>query len=428
MVHNKKLLVAVAVVLLAAAGCSSSSKSSSSSSTSAGSTSSSSAATGSANSSGGKTITVGVLTDLTGPGANISSTFPQGVKAGIGLAAAQDGIHIKYVVADTTTTPTGVLSAAQRLVAEDHVYAVIASSVLFFAAAPYLASHNIPVFGPGSDGDEWITTPNLFSIIGYQNYGKAYTMFGAFYKSRGVTNLATVGYGVEPSSKQSAEDIAASAQHFGIKIGYENYNFPLGSTNVEPLVLAMKSAGINGLSTSIVTNSNLAIVTGLNQEGIHPVNVLATGYGGDLVQGGPGAAQEAQGSYFITAAEPVELHTAATEQFQSALKTYAGVTGDPTFSEYNGYLAIAAMAAGLKAGGINQTQSELIHTMLNLQGFDGEGLWGGHTLSFAMDQRGTMSSVDNCIWFEHYVGSSFIPVQGFSPICGSVIPGITVPT
>lgn len=415
MVRDKrKLLVGAAVVLLVAAGCSSSSKSSSSATT-AGSTS-----------GGGRTITVGVLTDLTGPGANISSTFPQGVKAGIGLAA-KDGIHIKYVTADTTTTPAGVLAAAQRLVEEDHVYAVIASSVLFFAAAKFLSQRGIPVFGPGADGNEWITTPNLFSIIGYQDYTKVYTMFGDFYKAHGVTRLGVVGYGIEPSSKESAEDVAASARHAGIQVTYQNYSFPLGGTNVGPVVLAMKAANVNGINTSIVTNSNLAIVTGLNQQGIHPVNVLATGYGGDLVMGGPGAKQQAQGSYFITGAEPVELHTPATQEFQNALKTYAGWTGDPTFSEYNGYLAIAALEAGLKAGGVNQTQSQLINTMLSLKGFDGRGLWGGHTLSFAMDQRGTIASIDNCIWFEHYVGSSFIPVPGFDPICGQTIPGLKVP-
>ncbi len=432
MVQNRvKLLAVAAVALLVAAGCGSSSKSSSSSTTANSGTSATTAGSssnGSSSSGSSKTITVGVLTDLTGPGANISSTFPQGVKAGIGLAASQDGYTIKYVTADTGTSPSGVLTAAQKLVTQNHVYAVIASSVLFFAAAKYLAQHNIPVYGPGSDGDEWITTPNLFSIIGYQDYTKVYTMFGDFYKSRGTTNLGVVGYGVEPSSKESAEDVAASAKHAGIKIGYQNYNFPLGSTNVEPIVLQMKAAGIDGLNTSIVTNSNLAIVTGLNQQGIHPVNVLATGYGGDLIQGGPGAKQQAQGSYFITGAEPVELNTPATQQFQSALKTYAGVTGDPTFSEYNGYLAIAALAAGLKAGGgTSQTQTQLINSMLNLKGFDGEGLWGGHTLSFAMADRGTMASVDNCIWFEHYVGSTFVPVQGFSPVCGSVVPGLTVP-
>jgi branched-chain amino acid transport system substrate-binding protein len=427
MLSKKRSLLAVASMLLVAGACSSSSKSSGSSSggTTAGSSSAGGTTAGSS-ASGGKTITVGVLADLTGAGAVISATFPAGVKAGIGLAA-KDGYNIKYVSADTTTTPAGVLSGAERLVEEDHVYAVIASSVLMFSAAKFLASKGIPVYGPGGDGTEWSANRNMFSTIGYQDYTKVYSMFGDFLKSRGVTKLASVGYGIEPSSKENAEENAASAQHAGIKVGYLNTNFPLGSTNVGPLVLAMKSAGVDGLATSIVTNSSFAIVQGLQQQGVKlKVNLLPTGYGGDLLGGGPGAEHAAQGSYFLTGTEPVEMHTKATEEFQSALQTYAGVTGDPTFEEYNGYLAIAALEAGLKAGGTNQTQAQLINTMLNLQGFDGRGLWGGHTLSFAMSNRGTISSVDNCIWFEQFVGTSFIPLKGFTPICGSVIPGMRV--
>jgi ABC-type branched-subunit amino acid transport system substrate-binding protein len=424
MVYTKgRLLAVAAAALMVAGGCSSSSKSGSGTA----GTGSAGGTTAGSSSGSGKTITVGVLTDLTGAGANISSTFPQGVKAGIGLAA-KDGYNIKYVTADSGTSPAGELAGAQKLVLENHVYAVIASSVLLFSAAKFLADHGIPVFGPGADGDEWITTPSMLSILGYQDYTKVYTMFGDFFKSRGVTNLASVGYSIEPSSKENAEENAASAQHAGIKVGYLNTSFPLGSTNVGPLVLAMKAAGIDGLTTSIVTNSSFAIVNGLKQQGVNlKVNMLPTGYGGDLIQGGAGAERSAQGSYFLTGAEPVELHTAATEQFQNALKTYAGVTGDPTFSEYNGYLAMAALEAGLKAGGTNQSQAQLINTMLNLKGFDGRGLWGGHKLSFAMADRGTISSIDNCIWFEQYVGSAFIPIKGFSPLCGSVIPGLTVP-
>jgi ABC-type branched-subunit amino acid transport system substrate-binding protein len=360
-------------------------------------------------------------------GANVSSTFPQGVKAGVGLVG-QDGYHIKYVTADGGTSPAGELAAAQKLVLQNHVYAVIASSVLLFSATKFLSDHGVPVFGPGADGDEWITTPSMFSIIGYQDYTKVYSMLGDFLKAKGVTNVASVGYSIEPSSKENAEENAASAQHAGIKVGYLNTAFPLGSTNVGPMVLAMKAAGIDGLATSIVTNSSFAIVEGLKQQGVNlKVNMLPTGYGGDLIQGGPGAEHSAQGSYVVTVEEPVELHTAATEQFQDALKTYAGVTDDPTFSEYNGYLAVAALEAGLKAGGTKQTQGQLVNTMLNLKGFNGRGLWGGHTLSFAMADRGTISGTDNCLWFEQYVGSAFIPVQGFSPICGSVVPGDTVP-
>ena len=44
----------------------------------------------------------------------------------------------------------------------------------------------------------------------------------------------------------------------------------------------------------------------------------------------------------------MEMHTTATENFQSALSTYAGVTGDPSFSEYYGYLSVDALVQGLK--------------------------------------------------------------------------------
>jgi branched-chain amino acid transport system substrate-binding protein len=86
------------------------------------------------------------LTDLTGARSNTARSHPLGIKAGIGLAA-QEGYHSKTVEADSTTSPTGILTAAQRLVEEDHVFAVLLASVVGFGAAPYLAAHAIPVMG-----------------------------------------------------------------------------------------------------------------------------------------------------------------------------------------------------------------------------------------------------------------------------------------
>lgn len=404
----KRMLAAAFAIALIAAGCASSAKS---------------------GPGGGQSITVGVLADITGPGATISGTFLPGVKAGIGAIAAPAGYNIKYVVVDTGTTPGGVLSGAQQLVEQDHVFAVLPSSLLLFAGASYLSSHNIPVIGPAIDGEEWITSPNMLSILGYQDYRNVYSMIGDFFKSRGVTSLASIGYSIEPSSKEVSEANAVSAEVAGVKTGYLNVNFPLGSTNVDPIVLAMKSAGVDGLSTGIITNSAFALVRGLQEQGVKvKANLLPTGYGGDLVGGGPGAERDAQGSYFLTGAEPAEMHTAATEKFQNALRTYAGVTGDPTLEEYNGYLAVGALVAGLKAAGAHPTQASLINTMLGLS-YDGQGLWSGHKLSFAMNRRGgAISSVDNCIWITQYLGSTFHLVPGFDPICGHQVPGKRVPS
>jgi branched-chain amino acid transport system substrate-binding protein len=302
-------------VLLLAAACSSSSKSTSSATNNA---------TGGAPAGSGQTYTVGVLSDFTGPGANLNVSFRPGIEAGIGLAR-QEGYDIKTVVADTTTSPAGALTAAKKLVEENHVLAVFMNSVVGFGAGAYLASHGIPVFGAAGDGPEWISDRNMFSVLGYQDYTKVQTTFGQFFKMRGVTNVASVGYGVEPSSWETAKAVALAAQNAGLKVGYLNLNFPLGSTNVGPLVLAMKDAGVDGLSTSIITNSTFAIIQGLKQQGVDlKAAIPPVGYGGDLVQGGPGAEHDAQGVYFTSAWEPVEMHTAATQKFQNALKTYAG--------------------------------------------------------------------------------------------------------
>jgi branched-chain amino acid transport system substrate-binding protein len=411
---TRKFVVLAAVGLIAAAGCGSSSKSGSSSPTTGGSSTPSSG--------NGKTYTVGVLSDITGPGATNAFTIPKGVQAGIGRAA-REGYKIKYVVVDTGTSPTNALTGAQKLVEQDHVFAVIANSALTFAAAPYLKSKGIPVIGAAVDAGEWVTNPNMFSIIGTQDYNKVYSMFGQFFKGVGVTNLASLGYSISPSSSLSAKGAAASVEQYGIKVGYLNAQFPFGGTNTGPSVLAMKSAGVDGFSGAIETNTVFAIINDLRNAGVTVKSLMATGYGGDLVQGGPGAVQSAQGVYFLTSFQPVEMNTAATQQIQSDLKQYAGVTTAPTFAEYQGYVSIDAFVQGLKAAGANPTQASLINAMLGMTAYNGAGLWGDKTLSFAMADRGKASGIQNCWWITQFQGTTFHLVSGMDPLCGKVLPG-----
>ncbi|HET9732328.1 MAG TPA: ABC transporter substrate-binding protein [Acidimicrobiales bacterium] len=407
-----KLGVAVsAAAVLLAAGCSSSSKGA----TPSGSTG-----------SGGPTYTVGLLTDLTGPAAATELDTPKGVEAGVGVARSE-GYHIKYVVADTGTSPAGALTAAHKLVEQDHVFAVLAASALTFAAAPYLASQGVPVVGAAEDGSEWISTKSMFSIFGYQDFTKVGSTIGKFLHQEGGTVVGTVGTGISPSSAEAAKAAAVSAQVAGLKVGYVNANLPYGTTNVGPMAIAMKSAGVDSLVPAIDQVTAFALIKALRTEGVNlKVALLPTGYGGDLVNGGPGAADAAQGVYFQTSWEPVEMHTAATIKLENALKTYAGWSGDPTFGEYLGYLSVDGFVQGLKAAGPNPTRASLINTMLGITNYSGAGLYGGHTISFAMSTRGQSFGADNCIWATKFVGHTFQVVQGAAPICGTIIPGKSV--
>lgn len=376
-------------------------------------------------SSGGSTTTytIGVLTDLTGPASGDNQSLPTAIKAGVDVAASE-GYHIKFDVGDAASSPSGALAAAKRLVEQDHVFAVIAISDLTFGAAPYLASKGIPVIGGAVDATEWTTDRNMFSVFGYPDYTKVETTDGQFFKLAGATDVGAIGYGAVPSAADSAKANQISVEAAGLKAGYLNAQFPLGSTNVGPDVLDMKNAGIDGLSVLLQQNTAFAMINDLRQQGVKlKAPLLADGYGHSLLSAGPGAIQSAQNVYFSLGFEPVEMHTAATQKFMNALKQ-AGFSGEPGLPEYLAYMSVDAFVAGLKAAGPNPTQASYINAMLGIRNYNGAGLYGGHTVGFAMDQRGIGGAgADGCLWFTLFKGRSFTLVPHADPICGTVIPG-----
>lgn len=412
LLRNKKYLAAglTCIVLLISAGCSSSG---SSTSTTSGSGSAGAKST---------TYTLGLLTDATGPGASEAATSVEGVKAAIGVAASE-GYKIKYVTADTATTTTGAISGAQQMVEQDHVFAVLGVSSLLFSAVPYLTQNKIPVIGGAFDSSEWLLPKNynMFSVIGNQDFTKVYTTTGLFLKSQNVTNLGSVGYSISPSSAAAARASAASAEAQGIKSGYLNDSFPFGSTNVAPVALAMKSAGVNGLVADTEPSTVFALAAALEQQGVHlKATVLPTGGGGDLINSGPASIQAAQGDDFLSDFEPAEMHTAATQQLQNALAKYAGVHTDPTFAEYIGYLSVLAFVQGLQGAGASPTQSSLITSLSHITDYNAAGLWGGHqTVDWSKKPQGPKE----CFWMTKLSGSTFHLISGSDPVCGMVIPG-----
>ena len=412
MSRSSKVLATLALATLVAAGCSSA-KNGTSSSTTSGS-----------NSGGGKTFTVGVLTDLTGPAASGAKTSPFGAKAGA-IVASSEGFQIRIVEADSQTSPSGILTSAKKLVEQDHVDAVLAVSALTFAAADYLTSKGIPVVGVAEDGSEWTTHANMFSAFGFNDATKVSTTAGLFFKMQSVTTLGTLGYGISPQAANAAKGAAVSAQAVGLRAPYVNANFPFGSTNVAPVALQMKAAGVDGFTSTTDPNTSFALITAMRQAGVNlKVALLPDGYGGDLLQAGPGALQSGQGVYFSLSFEPVEMHTAATEKFANALKS-AGVTGAPTYGEYAGYTSMALLVQALHTAGAHPSHAALISALSGVTGFNAWGLLGSHSFGMA-DRAATATGVDGCLWVTKLSGSSFQLVPGADPICGSVIAGKTV--
>lgn len=379
---------------------------------------------GGGSSASGKSYTIGLLTDETGLASSADKSSVQGVQAGIHLASGE-GYNLKLVVADTQSSPAQALTAAQKLVEVDHVLVVVSTSALTFAAASYLHAHGVPVVGSAQDGPEWLTDANMFSVFGRSDATKVSTTVGQFLKMEGVTTVGSLGYGIAALSAEAAKAYALSANAVGLKTGYLNANFEFGSTNVQPAALAMKNAGVNGVTVTTEPSTGLALIGALRQVGASvKAALLPNGYGGDLLQGGQGAVQAAQGIYFDLTYEPVEMHTPATIRFQGALKA-AGVTTEPTEEQYYGYAAVDMIVRGLRVAGAAPSQAKMIGALSGIRDFDAAGLLGNHKVALGPKDI-YVDGPDNCAYMTKLVGNGFQLVPGADPICGSDVPGVSV--
>ncbi|MBL7489265.1 ABC transporter substrate-binding protein, partial [Frankia sp. AgB1.9] len=359
-----------------------------------GSSSSGGSTAGATGAATNKTITVGVIADMTGAAASGNKSVVEGVKAGT-YYASRNGYTIKYIVGDTATNPATALAVAQKFVTQDHVFAVLANSSLLFAAAPYLTAHNVPVIGAAEDGPEWITSKNMYSIFGALQTTKVATTMGKFFKMQGVTNLGVAAYSL-PIASESGAAAAASAEAAGIKVGYLNAKVTLGS-DVAPIVLAMKNAKVDGIVMQMDPDTAFGIIKGLRDQGVNlKAALLPTGYGGDLLQAGPGALAAAQNVYFLSGYELMEMGTPATKSFAADLKS-AGVNGVPAYGMYNGYISVGLLVQGLKAAGTNPTSASLLTALSGIRDFTALGLYGSHKLDIN-DRENIVAGADNCQW------------------------------
>ncbi|MCW2524141.1 MAG: transporter substrate-binding protein [Frankiales bacterium] len=414
--HKKIWIAALGVVAATSmvTACSSSGKSTGGS----GPSSSNTAAGGSTSSTGG-TIKIGVLADLTGPSASGFLTAEKGIKAFVDAtnkAGGVNGQQLAYVMGDTTSTAPGALTAAQKLVQTDKVFAIVEVSAFSFGAEPFLLKQGIPEIGGGFDGPIWNDpkNTNLFDDAGITNYVDYPLAEGQFFKAQGVTKVASLGYSDSKSSSDSVKAFNKSSEVAGMTVVYTN-GVPFGSTDMGAIALKIKGSGADGLFYSTVPNTAFALNAALRQLGVTlKVASLPTGYGGDLLESAPAVAA-AQGDFFSTTGLPAEANTPATQKRAADLAA-VGVTGPPTFAEQEAYLSMTAFADGLKASGANPSREKFMTTMSAVTDFDGDGLLAPEKINYR-----DYEPKQACFWYVKLSGSTFQNVQG-SPYCAATVP------
>jgi len=423
MMPTKSRLLAAAVVATLISGFTAACSSSSSTTGAAGSS------TSNANVTAGKTITLGIVTPLTGP---VASSFGQetieGAQARIALANADhelpNGETVKLVSVDEGSSPQTSLAATQQLVEHDHVFGVLAAGAFFYGAYRWAAQQNVPVVGDGIDGPEWNSSqyPNMFAAFGSTDDSyPSYTGMAAFFKSQGGTSFCGVGYNA-PSTVGNGEAMVGSEKAAHVPVPYTNYGIAAGNTNFTSVALSIKQSGCNILGSQMTLGDTLNLITALKNANVSlKATFIQGGYGQDLLDQ-PSSLAAAQGVDMAAGYEPSSLNTSATKALMSALATYAGWTKPyPSAGMEWGWFTADTAIEGLKVAGANPTQQSFISNLRKVTSFNHEGLTC--PVDYAVFGNTNQQFPGNCTWMVKVEGSQFVSLTGASPIKVVTIPG-----
>ncbi len=397
---------------------------------------SSSSATGAAGSSTsgapatqGKTITLGILTPLTGP---VASSFGQatiaGAQARIALANANhelpNGETIKLVSVDEGSSPQTSLAGTQQLVEHDHVFAVLAAGAFFYGAYRWAAQQNVPVVGDGIDGPEWNSSqyPNMFAAFGSTNDRyPSYSGMPAFFQSQGGSSYCGVGYNA-PSTVGNGEAMVGSMKAAHVSVPYTNFGIVPGNANFTAIALSIKQAKCDILGSQMTLGDTLTLITALKNANVSlKATFIQGGYGQDLLDQ-PSSLSAAQGVDMAAGYQPSSLNTTATKRLTSALKTYANWTKPyPAAGMEWGWFTADTAIQGLKVAGANPTQQSFISNLRKVTSFDHEGLTC--PVDYATFSDTNQQFPGNCTWMVKVEGKQFVSLTGTSPIKIVTIPG-----
>jgi branched-chain amino acid transport system substrate-binding protein len=374
-----------------------------------------------------KDITLGYISSETGVAASASEGSAAGCKARVGAENAKGGVNgrtIKLEAIDDKSSAN--LNSAKDLVENRDAFIVINDSAFAFSTYRYLNDSGVPMLGGGFDGSYYFEEGNENIVSAYGDGtpvpGLTYDNTTKVMKQLGAKSVGAVGYGISPSSSEAAKATETyAAKAVGLKSGYLNTAVDFGTTDVSPIVLGIKNAGADGLYLPLDTNTNVAIIQGLQQNNVDMKAVVsATGYGQAILDQ-PASKTLTATDIFQTAYKPVELGGKAVKTLQQNLKKYADFTGVPGFGEYTGYVSCDLAIVGLQAAGKNPTRQGWVDGIRTTNGgiYDNAGL-ACSPRNFSKANFGKVVK-ESCVWYVAIKDGKWNVLNKGKPVIGKLV-------
>ena len=296
-----------------------------------------------------------------------------GIKARVAKANAEGELgdrKISLVSVDDGGDAARNVTAAQQLVEDDKVFAIMENSNAGDASGEYLNEQKVPVVGWQLGLPVYGTYPNFF---GFQNANtkNIQTEFTSrnsdVIKALGGTKLAIVGSNAANSVIFTEQVKSAANKTKGMKTVYLNHDIPVGTTEFGAVVDQIKQSGADSMYTALDNNGNTGLMAALKQAGVTLDPVVFPG------------------GYSPAGARPAHLRRRLLRHRVQALRDHPGVAGPHRVQEVDGQReperaaqpdhrrrvaqSVNTLIEGIKAAGVNcPTRKAFINNLRLVEG------------------------------------------------------------
>jgi len=332
-------------------------------------------------------LVLGSIQDLSGPIAGFGKQVRLGMMLRVDEINEQGGINgrkIRLIVEDSAYDPKKAVLAAQKLVNQDKIFAMVAhiGTAQNMAAMPVQFEKNVINFFPVTAAREmYEPLHRLKYSFAATYYDQMRTAVPKLAKEKGAKKVCTMyqddEFGLEVM--RGAEDgLKAAGMQLAEKTSYKR-----GATDFSSQVARMKAAGCDMVVLGTIIRETIGAIGESRKTGFSPIFIGSSAAYTDLIHKLGGKAMD--GLYATHTSQHPYLDEASQNIRFWANKYKTKFNEDPTVFSVYGYGAIDTFAAAAAKAGPNLTTDSFIKTMDSIT--IPKDMFGGPELTFTAKKR-----------------------------------------
>lgn len=334
------------------------------------------------------TITLGTIGDYSGPIAAFGKQIRQGLILRVEELNEQGGVHgrkIRLLTEDSSYDPKKAVLAAQKLVNQDKIFAMVAhiGTPTNMAAMPVQFEKKVFNFFPISGGVEMHEAPSAEYKYAFMatNFDQMRIAAPKLVKMHSLARPCIL-YQDDDFGLEILKGTEAGLKSIGMSLT-EKTSYKRGATDFSSQVARMKAVGCDMVVLGTIIRETIGTISESRKNGFNPVFVGTVGMYTDLIHKLGG--KNTEGLYSVMATQYPYLDSADPAIRFWATKYKTRFNEDPSVLSIYGYAAVEAFIKGAQKAGPNLTHENFRKAMDSM--VIPQDMFGSAELAFTPTKR-----------------------------------------